>query len=102
MMMNMYTTMFDGLELEMTQTVGLDAHYVHQLSVFMDWIPAFGAMMGTSRSNMPEISFVMDVHVDLARFNDAPEISTPEDATIYPIEGLLSRRGILRGDFGSN
>jgi hypothetical protein len=102
MMMNMYATMFDGLELEMTQTVGLDDHYVHQLGVFMDWTPAFGAMMGMSSANMPEMRFVMDVHVDLARFNDAPEISAPEDVTIYPIEGLLSRRGILRGDFGSN
>jgi hypothetical protein len=89
MMMTMYATMFDGLELEMTQTVGLDDHYVHQVGVFMDWTPAFGAMMGVSSANMPEMRFVMEVHVDLARFNDAPEISAPEDAHIYPYEGMF-------------
>jgi hypothetical protein len=89
MMMTMYSTMFDGLVLEMTQTVGLDDHYIHQTGAFMDWTPDFGAMMGGSSANMPEMRFVMDMQVDLARFNDAPEITAPEDATIYPYEEML-------------
>ncbi len=104
MMLSMYAQMFDGLVLETTQTIGLDDHFVHRMTAHFDWTPNFGAMMGTTTSaNMPEMTFAFDAQVNLARFNDAPEITAPEDATIYPLDGLISsRRGILRGDFGSN
>jgi hypothetical protein len=90
MILSMYSQMFDGLVLEITQAIGLDDHYVHRTTVHMDWTPDFGAMMGTTTSTtMPEMNFVFDAQVDVTRFNDAPEITAPEDATIYPIEGVI-------------
>lgn len=90
MMMNMYSQMFDGLVLEMTQTVGLDDHYVHRLGMHLDWTPNFGAMMGmSSGTDVPEMNFVFDMQVDLARFNDAPAITAPEDANIYPLDLMI-------------
>jgi hypothetical protein len=83
MMMNMYAQMFDGLTLEMTQTIGQDDHYIHQVGMHLDWTPAFGAMFGMRGANM---NFVFDLQIDLARFNDAPEITAPEDATIHPLD----------------
>jgi hypothetical protein len=89
MMMNMYAQMFDGLVLEMTQTVGLDDHYVHRAGFSMDWSPQFGAMFGGSSANTPDMRFVFGIQVELTRFNDAPEISAPEDANIYPYNGIV-------------
>ncbi len=89
MMMNMYATMFDGLELEMTQTVGMDDHYIHGLEIYMDWTPTFGAMFGARSANQSDMRFLLEMQIDLVRFNDAPEISAPEDANIYPLDSMI-------------
>jgi hypothetical protein len=56
----------------------------------MDWTPAFGAMFGASSANAPDINLLMDMQIDLTRFDDAPEILAPEDANIYPLDAVFS------------
>lgn len=88
--MAMYSQMFDGLALEMTQTVGLDDRYIHGIGVHVDWTPNLGSSgaFGSSAST-PQMNFLFDLQFDLDHFNDAPQITAPEGATIYPLDLLV-------------
>ena len=46
---------------------------------------------------MPEINIVFDMQIDLTRFNDAPEITEPENPTVYPLDFIFPSPSTNRG-----
>jgi len=93
--------MFNGLVLRVQQTIGVNDDYVHRVSAHMDWTPdlsAMGSMFGgPRRERMPEINIVFDMQIDLTRFNDAPEITEPENPTVYPLDFIFPSPSTNRG-----
>ncbi len=91
--MKLYSTLFDGFVFNTTQTIGLDDHYVYQAGMTLDWALDFssmGAAFGeTSSPKMPPININFDFQASLSQFNNAPEISAPEDAEMVPLGDLM-------------
>lgn len=94
--MTLYSTLFDGLEFNTTQTIGLDDHYVYQTAMTLDWaldLNSMGAAFGeTSSANIPPINISFDFEANLSQFNNAPEITAPEDAQMVPLDGMMGGR----------
>lgn len=94
--MDMYTNMFDGFVINVSQTIGLDDHYVHQMSASLDWAFDMSSMMsslgaGSAGSKMEPINISFSFQGSLSQFNNAPEITAPEDAKIIPLNSLFGR-----------
>lgn len=90
--MDLYAQAFDAMELEVTQMVGLEDHYVHHLALQLDWtldMAALGAVIGRSTAGMSNITINMSMDADLSQFNEAAPIEAPENATIFPIDSML-------------
>ena len=88
-MMAQMGPMLENINLEIVQTIGLDDHYIHTTEVHMDWDMTALMEMMSSESSGPAPNFVFDIAVHNSNFNDAPVISTPEDATIFPLESMM-------------
>lgn len=91
-LMDFYAEAFAGLTLEMTQLVGLDDHYVHNLSLQMDWtldMAALGELFGGASDAVPDITIHLSANADLSQFNAAAPIEAPADATILPLDSLV-------------
>jgi hypothetical protein len=92
-LMDFYAEAFTGLTLEMTQLVGLDDHYIHNLTLQLAWaldMGSLGELFGGGMSDiMPSITIDMSANADLSQFNEAAPIEAPEDATIFPLDSML-------------
>lgn len=95
-MMTVYSTLFDGLNFNATQTIGLDDHYAYQTAMTLDWaldLNSMGAAFGeTSSTNIPPINISFDFEANLSQFNNAPEITAPEDAQMVPLDAMMGGR----------
>jgi hypothetical protein len=88
-MMGMLGPMFENLNLEITETIGLEDNYTHTVDIHLDWDMAeFMAMVEPDSEGAAPV-FVFDMSIQNADFNAAPEITAPEDATIFPIESMF-------------
>ncbi len=93
-MLTMMSSIYDGITLQMTQTIGLDDKFVRSTTMTMDWPLDFGAMfsaMGAGSEGVPteplNISIIFEA--GLTDFNAAPAITAPEDAQIAPLDDLM-------------
>jgi hypothetical protein len=87
--MSMMGAMFEDINLEMRQVIGLEDKYVHSMDMHMDWdMSGFMAMVEPD-SDSPAPNFVFDMTITNSDFNAAPEITAPEDATIIPLESMM-------------
>jgi hypothetical protein len=74
---------------EMRQSIGLDDHYTHQISLSVYWPFDLNAIAGTdSGKKQPPIIIQVSFQGDLSQFNAAPLITAPENATIIPLDEL--------------
>ncbi|MBZ0289747.1 MAG: hypothetical protein K8I30_19140 [Anaerolineae bacterium] len=94
--MGMYSTMFEGFVINVSQTIGLDDHYIHQTTAALDWALDFGSMMGSmgagsAAARMEPINISFAFVGNLSQFNSAPTITAPEDAEMIPLNSLLGR-----------
>lgn len=91
--LKLYSTLFDGFVFNSTQTIGLDDHYIHQTAMTLDWaldLSSMGAAFGGSSSTrIPPINISFDFEANLSQFNNAPEITAPEDAQMVPLDELM-------------
>jgi hypothetical protein len=90
--MSMYSNMFKGFVVNTSQTIGLDDHYMHQMNMTLDWALDFSSMMGSmgaSSAKTPPINISISFQGGLSQFNNAPEITSPEDAEIIPMDDLF-------------
>jgi hypothetical protein len=94
--MTMYERLFQGFVFDVTQHIGLEDKYVHQMTMKLDWKPDFSALaplMGSSATaSLPRLTFRMDLQAELNQFNQTPAITAPPNATIIPIDTLLPGR----------
>ncbi len=91
-LMDFYVEAFAGLTLEMTQTVGLDDHFIHNMSLTMDWtldMESLSELFGGMTDVPPTITVNLSVNADLSQFNEAAPIEAPENTPIFPIDSLL-------------
>lgn len=93
-MLGMVSIIYAGMTMEMTQTIGLDDHYVRGMTMTLDWpldLQAIMGSMGTSDPSVPSepLNISVDFSANVSEFNAAPAITAPEDAQIIPLEGIL-------------
>ncbi len=88
--MAMLAPMFDNINLVILETIGLDDNYVHIVDVNLDWDMADFMMAIDPEAEGPAPVIAFDMSVQNGNFNDALTITAPEDATIFPIEAMLS------------
>jgi hypothetical protein len=75
--MDFYSAVLSAIQLETTQAIGLDDHYIHNFGLRMDWaldMEELASMMGESSAGMPSINIVIEANVDLNQFNDIAPI----------------------------
>lgn len=93
--MTMYSTLFKGFVVNATQTIGLEDHFVRQVSVNLDWALDFSDMAasfgGSTTTKTPPINISLDLQAGLSQFNNAPEITAPDNAVIMPLDKLFNR-----------
>ena len=83
-------SMFEGLNLEIKQVIGLEDKYNHATEMHLTWDMAGFMTMVEPGSNSAAPNFTFDVAVHNSNFNNAPAITAPEDATIFPLAAMLS------------
>jgi len=87
-------SLFQDLEFEVLQSIGLEDNYIYQTETHFAWdlqtIMALAAMADGGQREMPDVAPVInfDLVQESGDFNDAPEIEAPEDAQIIPLEAL--------------
>lgn len=87
-MMPMMGQLYDGMEMQTTQSIGLEDHYLHQMTVSIAWPFDMGSLTG-QRGQSLDLS--MGLVIGLDQFNAAPQIAAPEGATMIPLDGMLPR-----------
>jgi hypothetical protein len=88
--MSMMGPMFDDLNLEVREVIGLDDKYTHRTEIHMDWdMSAMMAMMEPD-SDTAAPTLVFDMTITSSDFNSAPEVTAPEDATLIPLDSMMS------------
>lgn len=88
--MSMMGPMFEDINLELRQVIGLDDKYIHSTEFHMDWdMSAMMAMMEPD-SDGAAPTFVFDMTITSSDFNSAPEVTAPEDATLIPLNSMSS------------
>jgi hypothetical protein len=88
--MAMMGPMFEDINLELRQVIGLDDKYIHSTTVHMDWDMTAMMAMIEPDNDSPAPNFVFDMTITSSDFNAAQEITAPEDATIIPLEAMMS------------
>lgn len=86
-MMPMMAQLYAGMEFKVTQSIGIDDRYVHQMTMSIAWPFDMGSLTG-QRGQSLDVS--MGLVIGLDQFNAAPEISAPDDAIMIPLEGMLT------------
>jgi hypothetical protein len=84
-------SLYTGLVIEATQSIGLDDHYTHQVTVSVNWpldLSAMTSALGTTSTKMPPLNIMVSLEANLSQFNSAPAIAAPEDARIIPLNQL--------------
>lgn len=83
-----------GLDWVQTAQIGLDDGYVYGQTMDMNWdmssviqLAAMGSGARPARSK-EKTTFEMHVTNNASDFNDAPEISAPEDAVLIPLDAM--------------
>jgi hypothetical protein len=93
--MAIYSTLFKGFVVNATQTIGLEDHFVRQVSVNLDWALDFSSMAasfgGSTTTKTPPINISLSLQAGLSQFNNAPEITAPDNAVIMPLDKLFNR-----------
>jgi hypothetical protein len=89
-----YSTLFKGFVVNTTQTIGLEDHFVHQMNVTLDWALDFSGMAASfgstdSTTTTPPINISFILQAGLSQFNNAPEITAPDNAVIMPLDNLF-------------
>ncbi len=87
-----YTEMLSTITLEMTQSVGIDDHYLYNMTFDMNWtldLDAFAEMTDSPSMGLNPITLRMTITADLNAFNSYPAVEEPADATIIPLSGAL-------------
>lgn len=88
---------FQTLEFETTQTIGLDDFYTYASDLTIDWdlTTIMGFVAAMERGGPParagqgsDAAFNLSISTTNADFNDAPEVEAPEDAFIIPLEAM--------------
>jgi hypothetical protein len=87
--MAMMGPMFDDINLEVRQVIGLDDKYTHLTEVHMDWDMSALMAMAAPDTDGPAPTFVFDMSITSSDFNAAPEITAPEDAMIIPLDAMM-------------
>ncbi len=84
--LSMVTTMFDDVDVTVIETIGTTDKYVHSMQILfaMDMAQMMESMGETGAA--PKISFDMTITQD--QFNSVAPITTPEDATVIPLESI--------------
>lgn len=83
-----------GLDWVQTQQIGLDDGYVYGSTMKMNWnLSSLLQLVAMSSGARParsqnQTTFEMNVTNNASDFNDAPEITAPEDAMIIPLEAM--------------
>jgi hypothetical protein len=94
-MLDMLGSIYDGMTMQTTQTIGLSDGYVHAADLTLDWPLDFnalaGSMGGAGSAGLPSEPLNINIVFSgtLTSFNDAPTISAPEDAQIAPLDSLM-------------
>ncbi|MBC7815170.1 MAG: hypothetical protein H7175_28690 [Burkholderiales bacterium] len=100
-MLEAQAAMFEGAELQIWQSIGLDTPYLYQSDMTLDWymnMAAFAELddMGSMDSDdmpTPHINFSATMTVD--DFNAVEPITAPEGARLYTFQELFSSMGAL-------
>lgn len=84
-----------GMTWQQTQQIGLDDGYVYGSAIDMTWdmssvlqLAAMGAGGRPVRRSRDKTIFELHVASEASDFNDAPEITAPEDAMLVPLSEL--------------
>ncbi len=85
-MMPMMALVFKGYQMEVTEVIGLEDKYTHQTTIMMVMPMDMSKFPGMA--NEP-LDIQVNIQVTMNQFNDAPEITAPEDATIIPLDEIL-------------
>jgi hypothetical protein len=85
-MMPMMANLYDGFQMNITQVIGLDDHYVHQGTATIDWPFDMGGLSG-QRGQSLDLS--VNFEFALNQFNTAPEVVAPADAMMIPLSGMM-------------
>lgn len=85
-MMPMMSQVFKGYTMEVTEAIGLEDHYSYQTTINMVMPMDMSKVEGGPSK---PLDMRVNVQITMSQFNDAPEITAPEDATIIPMEGIL-------------
>lgn len=91
--MTMMPLMFQGMNAEMTMTVGLADFYTRSTQVSFDFdmssLMAVAAEMGDDVDmEGPAPVFTFDISIDMSDFNAVDPITVPSGATVIPLESL--------------
>lgn len=88
--------LLQGLKLQSTNSIGLEDYYQYDQNVDFNWdlsgLLQFATTAGALPAGSPtdgEISLTVDA--TNADFNDAPEITAPENAMIVPLEAMQAQ-----------
>lgn len=84
--------LIQNLQLEATQSIGLESKHLLQTTTRIEWPINIGALMGamgSSSGTEPPFEFRMQAQIDLSQFNAVSPIEAPEDAQIADLETLL-------------
>lgn len=82
-------TMFEGLQLEMVQTIGLEDFYPRAMEFTFAWdLSSMQDALGSEMGSGPAPTFTLNGVMTYSNFNAAAEITEPENATIIPLESL--------------
>ncbi len=94
-LLDAYVELFTDMDVQITQAIGLEDHYVYQFGMSIVWTPkistfaeALNEPLLPSEEDMA-YEMILDLTVDLSQFGDAPLAVAPEDATIIPLNMLL-------------
>ncbi|MEO8611144.1 MAG: hypothetical protein ABI690_24825 [Chloroflexota bacterium] len=92
--LSLYSTLFKGFVVNATQTIGLEDHFVHQINMTLDWALDFSGIASSfgdtgSTISTPPINISLNLQAGLSHFNNAPEITAPDNAVIMPLDKLF-------------
>lgn len=101
----MMPQMFQGVTLDIFQTIGLEDYYTRSTQVTMNFdMQSLMAMSESEDMEGPAPVLMMNINVTQSDFNEVGEITAPDGATVIPLEslgmmGALEADGVTSPDF---
>jgi hypothetical protein len=91
----MVSQMYKGMTMTLTEEIGVNDGYVRSVhgTFAFDMSGMMAAMPNTASSDEVTPNVNVDFTLTYSGFNDIPEITAPEGATIVPYESLLGMMG---------